>query len=260
MIFFLRKGYKFTSVGNNPGIRRTIMKAVIMAGGKGTRLMPLTRNLPKPMVNLIDKPVLEHVINLLRKHGVYEIAITLGYLADRVISYFGNGENLGVNLTYYVEEVPLGTAGGVKKAASFVGEDFFVLSGDAFSEIDLTKAAAFHREKNSLFTLVVQPHPNPSAFGVTQIDFENRVTGFIEKPASSQPALVNTGIYVINKKILSLIPDGFYDFGKDLLPRLVHTAYAYVDYSYWSDIGTLPSYYETNKYLAEKLVKVPQQT
>ena len=94
------------------------MKAVIMAGGKGTRLMPLTRNLPKPMVNLIDKPVLEHVINLLRKHGVYEIAITLGYLADRVISYFGNGENLGVNLTYYVEEVPLGTAGGVKKAST----------------------------------------------------------------------------------------------------------------------------------------------
>ena len=115
------------------------MKAVIMAGGKGTRLMPLTRNLPKPMVNLIDKPVLEHVINLLRKHGVYEIAITLGYLADRVISYFGNGENLGVNLTYYVEEVPLGTAGGVKKAASFVGEDFLFFQATLSAKSTLPK-------------------------------------------------------------------------------------------------------------------------
>ena len=234
------------------------MNAVIMAGGRGTRLLPLTRNLPKPMVNLIDKPVLEHVIELLRKHGVYNIAITLGYLADRVISYFGNGENLGVNITYYTEEVPLGTAGGVKNASSFVTEDFFVLSGDAFSEIDLTRAAAFHKEKNSLFTLVAQPHPKPSAFGVTEIDFENRVVGFVEKPQTSKPALVNTGIYIINKKILSLIPEGFYDFGKDLLPRLVHTAYAYVDYSYWSDIGTLSSYYETNKYLAEKIERVTQ--
>lgn len=234
------------------------MNAVIMAGGRGTRLLPLTRNLPKPMVNLIDKPVLEHVITLLRSHGVYNIAITLGYLADRIISYFGNGENLGVNITYFTEKVPLGTAGGVKNASSFVTEDFFVLSGDAFCEIDLTKAAAFHKEKNSLFTLVAQPHPKPSAFGVTEIDFENRVVNFVEKPASSRPALINTGIYVVNKKILSLIPEGFYDFGKDLLPRLVHTAYAYVDYSYWSDIGTLSSYYETNKYLAEKLEKVSQ--
>ena len=216
--------------------------------------MPLTRNEPKPMVKLIDKPVLERTIELLRKHGVHDIAVTLGYLPERITSYFGDGEKFGVRLTYYVEDVPLGTAGGVKNAAHDIGEDFFVLSGDAYTEIDLTKAAAFHREKNSLFTLVVQPHPDPSAFGVTEIDFDNRIINFLEKPKIDHPALVNTGIYVINKKILSLIPDGFYDFGKDLLPRLVHSAYAYADYAYWSDIGTLKSYYETNVYLAEKLI------
>ena len=233
------------------------MNAVIMAGGRGTRLMPLTENIPKPLVKIIDKPVLEHVILLLRKHGVYDIAVTLGYLSDRIIAYFGNGENLGVNLTYFVEKEPLGTAGSVKSAESFLSDDFFVLSGDAYSEIDLSKAAAFHKRKNALFTLVAQPHPDPSAFGVTEIDFDNRVLSFIEKPDISRPALVNTGIYVVNKRVLSMIPDGFYDFGKDLLPRLTGEAYAYVDYNYWSDIGTLPSYYETNKIVAEKkLVKV----
>lgn len=234
------------------------MNAVIMAGGRGQRLMPLTERIPKPMVKIIDKPVLEHVILLLRKHKIYDIALTVGYLSDRIISYFGNGENLGVNLTYFEEKTPLGTAGGVKNAENFLSDDFFVLSGDAYSEIDLTKAASFHKEKKSLFTLVVQPHPDPTSFGVTEIDFENRVKNFVEKPSVSSPALVNTGIYVVNKKILSMIPDGFYDFGKDLLPRLTHTAYAYVDYAYWSDIGTLPSYYETNKRVAEKLLSVPQ--
>ena len=228
------------------------MNAVIMAGGRGTRLMPLTERLPKPMVNIIDKPVLEHVIKLLKKHGVVDIALTVGYLSDRIIAYFGNGENLGVNLTYFVEKSPLGTAGSVKNAQSFLSEDFFVLSGDAYSEIDLSKAYAFHKQKHSLFTLVVTPHPDPSSFGVTEIDFDNRVVSFLEKPAYSGPALVNTGIYVINERVLSLIPDGFYDFGKDLLPRLVGEAYAYVDYAYWSDIGTLPSYYETNRIVAEK--------
>jgi mannose-1-phosphate guanylyltransferase/phosphomannomutase len=229
------------------------MKAVIMAGGRGTRLMPLTGDLPKPMVKLIDKPVLEYIILLLKKHGVTDVAITLGYMPERIISYFGNGENLGVEITYFIEKTPLGTAGGVKKAENFLSDDFIVMSGDAYTEIDLSKAAAFHKAKNSLFTLVAHPHPNPEGLGVLNVDFENRVTEFIEKPKNPVPSLINTGIYVINKKILDMIPEGFYDFGKNLLPRLVLSAYAYVDYAYWSDIGTLVSYYETNGYLAQKL-------
>ena len=229
------------------------MKAIIMAGGKGTRLRPLTDAMPKPMVPLIDKPALYYIVELLKKHGVKELAVTLGYLPEKIVGYFGSGESLGVEIKYYYEKEPLGTAGGVKNAADFIDDDVTIVSGDAYTEIDLTKAFAFHKAKNSPFTLVARPHPNPVGLGILEIDFENRITDFIEKPNSPRPSLVNTGIYVMNKSILSMIPDGFYDFGKDLLPRLVGRCYAYIDYSYWTDIGTLTGYYETNKYLAEKL-------
>ncbi len=228
------------------------MKAIIMAGGKGTRLMPLTGKMPKPMVNLLDKPVLCYTLALLRKHGVTDIGVTVGYMADKIESYFGDGEDFGVRLTYFEEETPLGTAGGVRRAEDFLDEDFFVLSGDAYTEIDLSRAAAFHKAKRSPFTVVCQPRTDPTGLGTLNIDFENRITDFVEKPQEKKPGLVNTGIYVVNKGVLRLIPSGFYDFGRDLLPRIYDRCFAYVDYSYWSDIGTLDSYYDTNKYLASK--------
>lgn len=228
------------------------MKAIIMAGGKGTRLMPLTNSIPKPMVNIIDKPVLEYVINLCKNHGITEIGITLGYLPDAIVDYFGDGKKFGVNITYFFEDEPLGTAGGVKNAEGYLGEDFVVLSGDAYSEIDLTRAIEFHKQKESLFTIVATPHPNPVGYGIIELDFENRIKKFVEKPHVTYPSLINTGIYVMKKTVLNFIPDGFYDFGKDLLPRLTDVAYAIVDYNYWSDIGTLASYYQTNLALVTK--------
>ncbi len=228
------------------------MKAIIMAGGKGTRLMPLTNSIPKPMVNIIDKPVLEYVINLCKNHGITEIGITLGYLPDAIVDYFGDGKKFGVNITYFFEDEPLGTAGGVKNAEGYLGEDFVVLSGDAYSEIDLTRAIEFHKQKESLFTIVATPHPNPVGYGIIELDFENRIKKFVEKPQVVYPSLINTGIYVMKKTVLNFIPDGFYDFGKDLLPRLTDVAYAIVDYNYWSDIGTLASYYQTNLALVTK--------
>lgn len=231
------------------------MKAVIMAGGKGTRLMPLTRDVPKPMIKLIDKPVLEYIIELLKKHGISDIAVTLGYLPESIIGYFGNGESWGVNLTYYIEETPLGTAGSVKSALNFLSDDFLVISGDCYTEIDLSRAAAFHRAKDSIFTLIAQPHPNPVGLGVLETDIDHRVSAFIEKPQDVKPSLINTGIYIINKEAMKLVPDGFYDFGKQLIPRLLGSVYACVDYSYWSDIGTLISYYETNEKLARELTR-----
>ena len=228
------------------------MKAIIMAGGKGTRLMPLTNSIPKPMVNIIDKPVLEYVINLCKNHGITEIGITLGYLPDVIVDYFGDGKKFGVNITYFFEDEPLGTAGGVKNAEGYLGEDFVVLSGDAYSEIDLTRAIEFHKQKESLFTIVATPHPNPVGYGIIELDFENRIKKFVEKPQVVYPSLINTGIYVMKKTVLNFIPDGFYDFGKDLLPRLTDVAYAIVDYNYWSDIGTLASYYQTNLALVTK--------
>lgn len=222
------------------------MKAVIMGGGKGTRLHPLTKDIPKPMVKIIDKPVLEHIILLLKRHNIVDIAVTLGYMAESIIAYFGDGSQWGVNLYYYVEDSPLGTAGSVKRTYNFVDKDFLVISGDSYCDIDITKAIHFHNAKKSLFTLIAQPKENPVGLGILEIDENNLVTQFIEKPDNAKTSLINTGIYVINKQILNLIPEGFYDFGKQLIPRLLGEVYAYVDYGYWSDIGTLQSYYATN--------------
>lgn len=226
------------------------MKAVIMAGGKGTRLLPLTKDIPKPMVKIIDKPVLEHTIELLKKHGITEIAITLGYMPDAIVDYFGDGKKWNVDITYFIEEEPLGTAGGVKRTHNFVSNDFLVISGDAYTEIDLTKALRFHFAKDSIFTLIAQPHQHPLGLGTLEIDVNSRVSAFIEKPDKVYPSLINTGIYIINKNVLQLIPDGFYDFGRQLIPELLGKVYAYVDYAYWSDIGTLTSYYRTNEKIA----------
>lgn len=231
------------------------MKAVIMAGGKGTRLRPLTNTVPKPMVPLIDRPVLEYSLRLLKKNGISDVAITLGYLPEKITQYFGDGSRFGVRLRYYYEKEPLGTAGGVKQAEDFFDGAFLVLSGDAYTEVDLKNAIAFHTAKRSPFTLIAQPHPYPEGLGTLEIDFENRITNFTEKPEVVKPALINTGIYVMEREILRLIPDGPYDFGRQLLPRLTGRCYACVDYSYWSDIGTLSSYYETNKYLAKNYVE-----
>lgn len=229
------------------------MKAVIMAGGKGSRLMPLTKDIPKPMVKIIDKPVLEHTLLLLKMHGIREVAMTLGYKPQLIIDYFGAGDKWDMDITYFVEEEPLGTAGGVKRTHNFVGEDFLVMSGDAYTEIDLSKAISFHRAKESTFTLIAQPHQHPVGLGILEIDLDSRISAFIEKPEKVYPSLINTGIYVINKEVLSLIPHGFYDFGRQLIPQLLGKVYAYVDYAYWSDIGTLSSYYRTNEKVANDL-------
>jgi len=229
------------------------MKAVVMSGGKGTRLYPLTKDMPKPMVKIIDKPVLEHIILLLKKHDINEIAITLGYMAENIIAYFGDGSQWGVKITYYVEDSPLGTAGSVKRTMNFVDNDFLVISGDAYCDIDITKAIRFHKAKKSLFTLIAQPKENPIGLGVLEIDENSLITNFIEKPENAKTSLINTGIYLINKQVLTLIPEGFYDFGKQLIPRLLGEVYAYIDYGYWSDIGTLQSYYATNLKVASEL-------
>jgi len=222
------------------------MKAIIMAGGKGIRLRPLTNDIPKPMVKIIDKPVLQYMLELCRVHGITEIGLTLGYRSDSIIDYFGDGSHFGVKLTYFLENEPMGTAGSVKGALNFVSDDFIVLSGDAYTTIDLTKAIAFHKAKNSMFTLIATPHKNPVGLGVLETDHDGTLSAFIEKPAESRPSLINCGIYILNKSVLDMVPDGPYDFGRQLIPRLIGKAYAFVTYDYWSDIGTLPSYYYTN--------------
>ena len=224
------------------------MKAVIMAGGEGTRLRPLTCDCPKPMIQLMNRPVMQHALSLLKKHGVTQIAATLGYLPDAITDYFGDGDDFGVDLRYYIENTPLGTAGGVRRAADFLDETFAVLSGDGVTDLDLSRAAEFHREKGAVATLVLKRSDNPLDYGVVAVDGEGRVERFLEKPDWSGviAETVNTGIYILEPEALRRVPeDRPWDFGHDLFPTLLREGlpvYGWVTSAYWCDIGDVRAY------------------
>ena len=227
------------------------MKAVIMAGGEGARLRPLTCDMPKPMMPVLDRPIMEYALRLLRRHGITRAAVTLGYMPDRVRDYFGDGSRLGVELSYYVEKAPLGTAGGVKAAAGFLDETFIVLSGDGLTDCDLSAALEFHRRKGALMTMVLKRVPVPLEYGVVETDEGGRVRRFVEKPGWGEvfTDTVNTGIYIMEPEALNLIPAGPCDFGRELLPQAVHEGhpvYGWVMGGYWCDIGDPAAYAQAN--------------
>ena len=223
------------------------MQAIIMAGGAGSRLRPLTNDLPKPMVKIIDKPVLEIIIERLRDYGVTDIGVTVGYKSDAITGHFGDGAKKGVKLTYFYEKRPLGTAGGVKQAEKYLNDNFFVVSGDSFSDVDFDALYARHVEADAMGTLAVKMVNDARGFGVVKSN-KGIITSFVEKPDNPTKGYVNTGIYVLKRDILKYVPDGFYDFGRDLFPRLVNNLAVYKTTAYWNDIGTLERYYETNLY------------
>lgn len=222
------------------------MKAIIMAGGEGTRLRPLTCDCPKPMMRLMDRPVMEYALSLLARHGVKEAAATLGYLPERITDYFGDGTRFGVSLRYYTERTPLGTAGGVKKARDFLDETFCVLSGDGVTDADLTEALKFHRARGAKATMVLKRVPNPVAYGLVMTDADGRITRFYEKPGWGEVVsdAVNTGIYILEPEVLDLVPEGPYDFGRELFPRMAGEGglFGYVTGGYWCDIGDVEAY------------------
>ncbi|WP_219725151.1 nucleotidyltransferase family protein, partial [Fischerella thermalis] len=163
------------------------MRAVLMAGGSGTRLRPLTCDLPKPMVPILNRPIAEHIINLLKRHGITEVVATLHYLPDALRDYFQDGSDFGVQITYSVEEdQPLGTAGCVKNIAELLDETFLVISGDSITDFDLTAAIEFHKQKKSKATLILTRVPNPIEFGVVITDENDRICRFLEKPSTSE--------------------------------------------------------------------------
>ena len=220
-----------------------------MAGGEGTRLRPLSLGLPKPMTPLFDRPVMAHIIDLLRRCGIREIAVTLQYMPQAVMDYFGDGSEFGVRLAYFVEREPMGTAGGVKNCMSFLGdEDFLVISGDAVCDLDLEAAIAFHRSQPSAATLVLHPHPAPLEYGLVVTDDRGRITRFIEKPGWGQVVtdMVNTGIYLLTRQAMEHVPDGEpCDFGRDLFPRLLSEGaplFGYCAEGYWCDMGDCRAY------------------
>lgn len=222
------------------------MQAIIMAGGRGSRLMPLTKDLPKPLVPILDKPILHYTIERLKEIGVTDIIMTLGYLGKKIEQAFGDGKDYGVRLRYVYEVQPLGTAGGVKNVGSLIRDDFLVLSGDAFTDMDLEALIRFHNSHRGIATIASTRVPNPENFGNIFKSPKGLITAFEEKPIAPKTNLVNTGIYVFDRKILKYIPGGFQDFSRDIFPKLLGKLYTYETECFWSDVGTLPSYYMTN--------------
>ena len=237
------------------------MKAIIMAGGEGTRLRPLTCDCPKPMVRLLDRPVMEYSLMLLARHGVTEAAVTLGYLPKRICDYFGPSAH-GVSLSYFWEKTPLGTAGGVAQAREMLTETFCVLSGDGVTDCDLTKALAFHREKGALATMVLSRTADPTPYGLVITAPDGRITDFVEKPAWGQVVsdAVNTGIYLLEPEILQRIPEGPYDFGRDLFPKMAQSGglYGYVMDGYWCDIGDISAYLSVSRDALDGKINLPR--
>lgn len=224
------------------------MKAVVMAGGKGTRLRPLSCDLPKPMVPILNRPMLEHILELLKKHGITDVIITICYLPEQIMAYFGDGSEWGMRITYFIEETPLGTAGSVHNAAELLDETFLVISGDALTDFDLTTAIRYHREKKALATQILTRVAVPLEYGVVITDVNGRIRQFLEKPSWSEvfSDTVNTGIYVLEPRIFSFYEAGKeVDFSKDLFPYLLKKGeplFGYIADGYWSDIGNLEQY------------------
>ncbi|MBA2461201.1 MAG: NTP transferase domain-containing protein [Actinobacteria bacterium] len=228
------------------------MKAVVMAGGEGTRLRPLTSNQPKPMVPIVGKPCMEHILELLRAHELVDVIVTLAFMPQAIRSYFGSGETLGMNVEYSVEELPLGTAGSVRLASGALDDTFLVISGDALCDVDLSALIAFHREKGAAVTIGLKSVDNPLEFGIVVTDEEGRVERFLEKPSWGQvfSDTINTGIYVLEPEVLKHVPAGRpYDFSKELFPLLLEMGrpiYGFVLDGYWQDIGNLDQYRQAN--------------
>lgn len=228
------------------------MKGIIMSGGMGNRLRPLTSNLPKPMVPIFNKPVMEYGVNLLKTHGIEDIGFTLFYLPNMIVEYFEDGSEFNINTSYYIENSPLGTGGSVKNADDFLDSTIIVISGDALTDIDLSKAYKFHKEKGSKATLILKQESIPLEYGVVVTDEEDRIIRFLEKPSWSEvfSDTVNTGIYILEPEVFDYYEKGEnFDFSNDLFPRLLKDKvpmYGYTAEGYWTDVGDLNSYIQTH--------------
>jgi len=224
------------------------MRAMIMAAGVGSRLMPMTRDIPKPMIPMANRPLLVDNIELLKAHGFDGIIANLHYHADVIAGYFGDGHDWGIELHYSREEHLLGTAGGVKRCQWFLDDTFVIVSGDALTDIDLAGLVKSHRDKGALATIALKEVEDVENFGIVITSADGRIKSFQEKPRPEQALsrVANTGIYVFEPEIFDLIPpEQFYDFGKELFPLLVSKAapfYGVTVSGYWCDVGNIETY------------------
>lgn len=241
------------------------MQAVILAGGKGTRLLPLTVYRPKPLIPFFNRPIMEYIVESLTKFGVDEIIVLVGYLKERIFEYFGNGEEFGVEIKYSNgENLKLGTAGALKKAEKFIKDTFLVVSGDILTNLDFRSLVEYHKKKKGPATIALTKVEDPSAYGVAVLDNEGRISYFKEKPKKEDAPsnLVNAGIYVFEPEIFDLIPKGKnFDFSLDLFPKMLNEnipIYGYPFDEYWNDIGRPSTYLQATEDVFLGKLRLPQ--
>lgn len=228
------------------------MKAVVLVGGEGTRLRPLTYYTVKAMVPVLNRPFLEYLLQHLCTHNIDKIILAMGYKPDAIKSYFSDTHQFHHRLVYSVESLPLGTAGAVKHAEQYLDDTFFVFNGDIFTDIDLTEMLQFHKDKKAKVTIAVIPVDDPTRFGVVETDEQLRIRCFIEKPSHNMVTCntINAGVYIIEREVLKHIPSGRRTmFEHDVFPALLAAGeplFAYPTDAYWIDIGTLEKYYQLN--------------
>ncbi len=228
------------------------MKAVILAGGKGKRLRPVTSLTPKPMAKILGKPCIGHILDLLKNHGISDVCVTVGYKPQRLTDYLKKRTDM--NITVVTENEPMGTAGSVKGCEKYLDDDFLVISGDCVTDINLSGAIAFHKERGGIATIVTVNGDDPTGYGLVFSDINAKIRRFDEKPGWERVTgnRVNTGIYILKKEILGFVPDGEYDFASQLFPLLIsggRDIYEYHVSGYWCDIGTPKSLMECNFHL-----------
>ncbi|MBC7333096.1 MAG: NDP-sugar synthase [Actinobacteria bacterium] len=244
------------------------MKAVILAGGKGTRVRPLTYKTPKPMLPLVNRPFIYNFILWLKSHGLVDIILSTCYLPDVFIDYLGDGSSLGVSLTYVTETTPLGTCGAVKNVERYIGSDsFMVFNGDVLTSLNLTELIEYHKAKKADITIALTPVEDPTSYGLVPIDEDGRVIEFLEKPSPEEIVtnLINAGTYVIESRIMKLVPSGKpYSFERELFPEALrrgYRVYGFVSNSYWLDVGTPEKYLAAHYDVLDKKIdfKIPYE-
>ena len=239
------------------------MKAVLMAGGFGTRIQPLTINLPKPMIPLINRPIMAHIIELLKRHGISDLVLLLYHQPEIIKNFFGDGSEFGVHITYVTPLEDFGTAGAVKAAAKYLDERFLIISGDLLTDFDLSQVLQFHEANQAQATITLTSVKDPLQFGVVITDKEGRITKFLEKPGWGEvfSDTINTGIYVVEPEVLDLIPAGENrDWAKDVFPQMLAAGtplFGCTLSGYWADIGNTDAYLEASRDIAAGKVAVP---
>lgn len=218
-------------------------KAVLLVGGRGTRLRPLTDKIPKALLEVQGKALTEHIFDLLKKYGIRDVILCVGYLKDKISEYFGDGSKVGINISYVEEDEPLGTAGPLKLAKRYLEESFIVSNGDELKNINIPRMFRLHKRKNALATIALTTVDDPSHYGVARLD-GSRIIEFVEKPAHPPSNLINAGFYILEPEVIDMIPSGFSMLEKDVFPKLAKLGRlrGFPFAGQWFDIGNIERY------------------